>query len=285
MEQRRNAPARHSAEARAVIYGITVVALLAASLAFGEERPPEKASPPALRLSPERLARHLGLDPGLTREALAVLAGDGQDGKGAALVIILAKEWTDQRVRAGEIKKEDVPRAFRESVESFLKEYKRAPNWNRLASQVGLKVPDLTRRASAAVREAESPDIGPTAPESGQKIPKEIADKLAKRFRLPDGALEKAWGQLAGFSPKRAVMLLILAGARTDRFLDTGAIGEREVEETFLQSLQLFVSQLRREVGWGDLAVQVGLHANELNRQANLILGKAKAPAEQREDR
>ena len=82
-------------------------------------------------------------------------------------------------------------------------------------------------------------------------------------------------GELEGVSVKGTLMLLILARERTDRFLSVGAISKGEEEETFLDSLRFFLRQLRRKVGWGDLAIQVGLHANDLNREAKTILEQA----------
>ena len=252
---------------------LNIIALT--SLAWAEDQPPP--------VSYARIASELGLAPDLVTEMMAELGQQGIVAQRAITFLMLAKERTDQQILRGVVPKDEAQKAFRESLRHFAT---KSPNWERLMDEVGASVDKTRRRAEAVWREAQIADP-PRAAAPPKDPPEPYAPVLSDHLRVSDPVLRQAWGEVDEFSEitiRPAIMLLLMARARTDRLLTLGAIGKGEEEESFLQNLRLFIDQRRRsggttKDGWGDMATLAGRRINDVVQESLRVLRQARALA------
>ena len=274
---------------------ILILALFfTSSLAFAQERPKAVASeePEQVRFQ-TRVAELLGMNPQVVRETMTALplkAGFGD--KESVVVLIFAQKRTMRLADGGTITSDEEKKVFQEGVRFAVEYSKKTGDWRETVSdETGLEVQSVSRQAVAIVREARlaaKSEPGESASKTKEErspkpgnVPDYLSQFLAKRFRLRPEVITNAWGELEEAFGKGAlkgpVMLLIFAKARTDMFLEVGAISRNEREENFLKNARFFADQYRRRVDLGDLGIQVSKHVHDVTLEAVRILRDAQS--------
>lgn len=263
-------------------YG-AVVALFAAGLAFAQEGPQKVSSIQRPKAFYDRVAALVGLDPEFTHEAMTKFFREGFDEKDALFFILLSQERTLERAS----NPEEARRIYKESINFYIEKTRerakrgKPPKGSSLkdlmAEEMHITVPNLDRQAIAIIREVRIADRGEKPDFSGKpnEFPEYLSRSLVKRFGVREEVLREVWRKLEGINLRDALHFLVLAHWRTTRLIRVGAIAEGERESGFQESAQYFYRQFIRteqQVGWGDLAIQVNRHANELNHEAHAIL-------------
>ena len=260
-------------------FSLILVAPLVIVSCLAQEGPKEEASLQGPELSDkqiEQVAEILGIDQGPLQETLTWLAQEEVPIRDAIIFVIFAQKRTLRQVGPTTITTDIARQVFQDAVRLVLKRYREDPaEWKSfLSSEAGLSNPTVNRQASSILRQVVLADQMPEPRRRFTPIalPEHLSEVLSERFQVKHEVLEEAWEEVGSASLQTNVMLLILAREKTDQLLEIGAVTPEEQEKAFLKNVQLFQRQQGKAVGWGDLAIQVGLHANDLNHQAHFIL-------------
>ena len=285
----------------AICLVIGVAAGVAASPAIAQEQ--TKQSSPMQELATEsnifwaRVATFFGLDPQVIQGIVPEFRQEGVNTRDAVLLSIFAHKRTLRLLRGEKITKDELGARFRDEVHELLAIRRVRTNWKTLLSdQLGVDLNEMVKQAANSVREAmRAPADGSTSVRlvpatTPKEVPEDFSQPLRQRLRVGPEALKQAWGALdpiAQRSPRAAVIILVLAKEKTDRLLEYRTVAPKagEHDKLFLDALAQFIAQVeaRPRVGWGTLASQAGVTAEDLHREAYSIIIAAAQRQQQRE--
>lgn len=257
-------------------FAIFLVAFLA-GLAFAQEEAQKAPSPPQSKISYDRVADLLGLDKKLVNQTLTELAQKKVGQRHAITFLVVARDRMLRLLRTGAIERDEKEKIFHETINVLAEKYQEGggTGWQNTLEEYGLLIPDVMRRAGTIMQQARVADKAskPVRSLGKSEFPEHLSKSLVERLSVKEELLKELWGGgLNGVYLKNALMLLLLAKERTNQLVHSGSAAEAEREKSFAASLNFFLGQLRQGMGWGDLAVQVGRHGNDLIREADTIL-------------
>ena len=270
-------------------FALFLVAVLA-SPAFGQGKTKETPSSRGSRLSYDQAAAQLGLEPKLVNQAVAELEQKGLGSKNAITFLVVARERALRLIKGGTITKEEIDENVKETIDGLYKAYQeKGENWKDAIEEYGLLIPDVLRQATTIIKAARITETKARKAAGGSaqsEYPANLSQTLTQRLNVREEILKEAWREVKVVPLRSALMLLLLAKERTDRFVALRSAAEGDREKAFLENVKFFLGQLQRGTGWGDLGIQVGRHANDLIREADGIISpkkpsKAKPEAEE----
>lgn len=198
------------------------------------------------------LSKKAALDTATVKELAETMSKRGLSRGEFIRLVLLAREKTDEIIYQGKAAEPRRAAVMKENINYLYDRLRGGSTWKQLWGET-----QIPSKGDAAIKEA-------------------VFQKLSEQFSVGIADLrgiEEEFRRKEEDDPlRKTVMLTILARVRTDKLVKEGKFARNQEGQAMRDSVNYFREQIKRDMGWGDLAGQVEMTGFEINSWANWVL-------------
>ena len=200
----------------------------------------------------EDISRKFSVDKETVKGLAEEMGKEGMSLREVTRLVMLAWSRTENMIKEGKVPKERREEVIKENIKFFHDKLKSGSTWKELSKELKSK------------------------PKPEEEIKDAVYEKVSKEFSISRDDIKKVEEKFMESDKDRplrkTVMLIILARARTDKLMKEGKFTKDQEKEALEDSVNHFMEEKQKKIGWGEMASEVDVSGFEVNNWANKIM-------------